>query len=287
MVFIGRKTLKSERARTRHIDLFFERVAQVLLLSYMLFVVIAWISYRPALQVQSVAIEGVHGIDRSAVDTIVTEPLSWRFFSRVNRNNMFFYPRAQVLHRLEALDPRVANVKLRFDGARRLHVTLEEFSPSLLYCIQGGTPFDSAIASSSPDALGDCYFADARGYVFAAAPTWSGYPFFTIVASSTEQASSSPLGTFVLDQDEYVRLKSFFALLSEINIHPRIITMLGGNDFRVSTGHAWDILWTSVKDPQVSVDNLALMLRSLEQDPSKEADLRVVDLRFGNKIFYK
>jgi hypothetical protein len=63
--------------------------------------------------------------------------------------------------------------------------------------------------------------------------------------------------------------------------------MLGGNDFRVSTGHAWDILWTSVKDPQVSVDNLALMLRSLEQDPSKEADLRVVDLRFGNKIFYK
>lgn len=287
MAFIGRKTLKSERARTRNIDLFFERVAQVLLLSYMLIVVIAWLSYRPALQVQSVAIEGVHGIDQSAVDTIVTEPLSWRFFARVNRNNMFFYPRALVLRELQALDTRVANVKLTFDGTHRLHVTLQEFSPALLYCIQGDTSPVGVDASSSKDTPNDCYFADDRGYVFAPAPTWSGYPFFTIIASSTEQGTSSPLGKFAFDQGEYAHLKAFFAMLEGINIHPRTITMLGGNDFRIATGHPWDILWTSVKDPKVSADNLALMLHSLGKDPSKEADLRVVDLRFGNKIFYK
>ncbi len=84
-----------------------------------------------------------------------------------------------------------------------------------------------------------------------------------------------------------MHLKNFFAVLEGIDIHPRIITLLGGSDSRMSTGHPWDIIWTSGKDPQVSADNLALMLRSLDQDPAKEKDLRVVDLRFGNKIFYK
>lgn len=284
MAFIGRKTLKSERARTRQIDIHFERAAQVLLLSYMLFVVIAWLSYRPLLQVESVAIEGVLSADRSAVSAIVTEPLSWRFVARINRNNMFFYPRAQVLRELRALDPRVADVQLAFDGTQQLRVTIQEFSPSLLYCMQADT---ALTASGTPDMLRDCYFADERGYVFASAPTWSGYPFLTIVASSTEIATTSPLRTFALDEGEYARLKAFFSVLEGINVYPRVITILGGNDFLLSTGHPWDILWTSMKDPNVSVDNLALMLRSLDQDPSKEADLHTVDLRFGNKIFYK
>jgi len=64
----------------------------------------------------------VHGVDQRAVIALVTEPLSWRFVARVNRNNMFFYPRALVLRELKALDPRVANVKLAFDGRHRLHV---------------------------------------------------------------------------------------------------------------------------------------------------------------------
>jgi hypothetical protein len=183
-MMIGRKTLKSERARTRHIDIFFERVAQVLLLSYLLFVVIAWLSYRPLFQVESVVLEGVRGIDQSAVSAIITEPLSWRIVSRVNRNNMFFYPRGLVLRELMALDPRVADAKLTFDGARRLRITLREYIPSLLYCIKGEP--SPVSGSSTPDAFDDCYFADERGYVFTPAPTWSGYPFLTIVASSTE-----------------------------------------------------------------------------------------------------
>lgn len=284
---IGRKTLKSERARTRHIDLFFERVAQVLLLSYMLFVVIAWLSFRPALQVQSVTIEGVHGIDQSAVSALVNEPLSWKFISRVNRNNMFFYPRAYVLHELQSLDPRVANVKLAFEGAHHLSVTIREYMPSLLYCLQGASETALVIASSTLEAVSDCYFADEHGYIYAHAPTWSGYPFLTIVASSSEQSTTSPLGKFALDQGQYAHLKEFFVVLAGMDIHPHTITMLGGNDFRISTGHPWDIIWTSGKDPEASANNLALMLRSLGKDPAKESDLRVVDLRFGNKIFYK
>jgi len=92
------------------------------------------------------------------------------------------------------------------------------------------------------------------------APTWSGYPFLTIVASSTEQPASSPLGKFALDSSEYAHLKAFFTVLEGINIHPRIITMLGGGDFRLNTGYPWDILWASGKDPEASADNLALML---------------------------
>lgn len=281
---IGRKTLKSSRARTRRIDIFFERVAHVFLLSCALFLMIAWISFRPSIQIKHVVIEGVRSVDPSVVNGVVTDPLAEQILSRINRNNMFFYPSAQVLRDIRALDPRISNAKITFNGRHQLHVTLEEFTPALLYCREGGATHVPMDASTTPDILRECYFADERGYVFALAPTWSGYPFLTIVASSTD---SSPLRKFALEESAYAQLKAFSAVLERMNIHPRMITILGGSDFRISTEHPWDILWASGKDPEVSANNLALVLRSLEQEPSKEADVRIIDLRFGNKIFYK
>ncbi len=284
MVFIGRKTLKSSRARTRRIDIFFEHTAHVFLLSCALFLGLAWLSYRPALQIASVAIDGVHSVDQSAVNELVAHPLAQRVLYRINRNNMFFYPSTQVFRELMALDPRVANVKLVFEGRHRLHVTLEEFTPALLYCVHGGTALVPTSASTTPDLLRECYFADARGYVFASAPTWSGYPFLTIIASSAE---TSPLRKFALEASEYAKLKAFFVVLEQTNIHPHTVTILSDGDFRISSEHPWDILWASGKDPEASANNLALVLHSLQQEPSKEADVRIIDLRFGNKIFYK
>lgn len=285
---IGRKTLKSERARMRRIDLFFERVAHVFLLSYALFLMIAWISYRPSIQIEHIAIEGVHSVDQSAVSVLVTNPLAERILSRINRNNIFFYPSARVLHEISVLDPRISNAKITFNGTHQLHVTLEEFTPALLYCTKSEASSSVSLASSTTPIHGECYFADERGYVFAPAPTWSGYPFLTIIASSTEHSgTSSPLRTFALKESEYAQLKTFFIVLERMNIHPRTITMLGGGDFRISTEHPWDILWASGKDLEVSANNLALMLRSLKEEPTKETNVHIIDLRFGNKIFYK
>ena len=302
MAFIGRKTLKSERARTRHIDLFFERVAYTLLLSYTLFVIISILSYDPSLQMKSITVEGVRGADRAAVDTIAQDALSWRFFSRVDRNNIFFYPRSSVRHAIIALDPRIKQATLTFDSLHRLRITIEEYTPSLLYCGAAGS--DERVAAlvvgsttqmagdAVPRTFTDCYFADERGYVFAKAPEWSGYPYITVVASSSsdtegEQTSFAPLRTFALPREEYQRVRTFLNVLTHIDLYPRALTVIGEHDFRISTALPWDILWSSDKDPQKSADNLALVLNSLAADKASAASLKMIDLRFGNKIFYK
>lgn len=295
---IGRKTLTSERARTRRIDIFFERLGQGILVLYGVFIFTVWLADRPGLQIHSLVIEGTHAVDHNAVALIATDALSKQFLSRVDRNNMFFYPRGSVLSAIIALDPRVADAQLRFDSRHNLRVLIQEFSPALLYCGHAAPPSLSPAGVSGTSSkilpelrgeLDDCYVADERGYVFASAPAWSGYPYLAFVAaSSSDVATFSPLHSYVLPSDEYVRVREFLATLLSIELYPRMITILGNHDFRIETNSPWDILWSSTKDASKSTENLALVLNSLKgNDPAQNEALHVVDLRFGNKIFYK
>jgi hypothetical protein len=134
------------------------------------------------------------------------------------------------------------------------------------------------------DNAAHCYYADDQGYIFAEAASWSGHPYTTFVSTSTAQS----LRTHILPKEEYALVGQFLSSLTAIDIFPHTVTILGNNDFRIDTTLPWDILWSSEKDPQKSTDNLALVLSSLQtMDTKKKTELESIDLRFGDKIFYK
>lgn len=292
---IGRKTLKSERARGRQIDIFFERTAQVMLLSYALFAFMSWLSYRPAFHVTEVVIEGLHAVGKDDIIKVTGEALSSQFLSRVHRNNMLLYPREKIQSEISALDPRIASVYLSFDSRHNLRITVREHNVAALFCQSPDTrvftiaiPEDTSTSLDTQVTSGDqsvhCYYADDQGYIFAEAANWSGYPYMTFVSSSTAQS----LRTHILPKKEYAHIQQFLASLAAIDLHPHTVTILGNNDFRINTSLPWDILWSSEKDPQKSTDNLSLVLNSLQTlDEKKKKELQSIDLRFGDKIFYK
>ncbi len=289
MSIIGRKTLKSVRARSRKIDLFFLRLLQTFLICCGIFVFVAWLSYRPAFVLNTIVIEGTHAIDPEEIKVVAHDALSWKFFSRLRRDNMLFYPTRRVLALIRATDSRVRDIHLTFDSRHVVHLFVEEYTPDLLYCPQVSDTSSDASSTRIMNFSG-CYLADMGGYVYAPSPEYSGYPFLVIIASSTDVLPLppvSPVGTFVLPQEEYIPLRKFVELLKKIKVIPRTVTLLGNHDFRIRTQLPWDIIWSTEKDPEESAQNLKLALPTiLDTDPVK-ADFRVIDLRFGNKIFYK
>jgi len=292
---IGRKTLKSGRARARQIDIFFERTAQVMLLVYALFAFVSWLSYRPAFHINEVVIEGLHAVSQDGVIAIADEALASQFLARVYRNNMLLYPKGEMLDGITALDPRIAAVSLSFDSRHTLRIAVKEYTVGALYCqspdaemhvstLTSATATGTQNTKTYANETMHCYYADEHGYVFAEAVDWSGHPYMTFVSSSSAPA----IRAYILPEEEYVHVNQFLSSLIAIDLRPHTVTILGNNDFRVETPLPWDILWSSKKDAEQSTENLGLVLASLKAMNEKDKkELEVIDLRFGDKIFYK
>lgn len=300
---LGRKTLKSERARMERIDARFQAIAQILLVLYALFVLASWLSYRPLFALTSIDIGGTHAISNLEVQNIAEHALHTRVLYRIDRNNMLLYPSSAVLEQIKAKYPRVKDAQLQFDGRHKIVISVEEYLPALLYCM-GFENFKESthmknltdatttepIESTTTDSqsLSTCYFADEQGYVFASAPNYAGYPFIAIVASSTSHMKAiSPVGTYALDAETFHNIQGFISQLNTIGFTTHAVELLAEHDIRIKTDRPWDILWTTTKDPTESIKNLGLVLDSITKDKKAEGEITVIDLRFGNKIFYR
>lgn len=287
------------------IDARFQAVAQIILVLYMLFVLASWLSYRPVFALTIVNVTGTHAISNSEVQKIAESALHTRVLGRIDRNNTLLYPTNAVLMKIKDKYPRIKDAQLKFDDRHKISITVEEYLPAMLYCM-GFENFNNSVAlkaknendASSTESvtskdpqlqnLSTCYFADDRGYIFASAPNYAGFPFIAFVASSTAHAEgASPVGTYALDAETFHNIERFTADLNAIGFTTHAVELLAEHDIRIKTDKSWDILWTTTKDPVESIKNLGLVLESIKKDKNAEGQMTVIDLRFGNKIFYR
>lgn len=273
-----RKTLKSVRARSRRIDVVFQYIGYTVILLYFFFVVSVWLSSREAVRIDNVEILGAHAVDAGRITIIASDALNKKLLWKIGRNNAILYPKYQMVKNIYLLDGRVKSVSIKVISRKNLTITVEEYAPKLLACPS------MAITSTSSAA---CYFGDDEGYIFAHSPEYSGYflPIFITHDGVTDDGNI--IGTHVLPESEFVAIQRFLNALKSEGFTPKMIDYLGEHDYEIMTEQAWSILWSSTVSPTESVNNLRLVLRSMTKDGANSAELKKVDLRFGNKIFYQ
>ena len=269
----------------RRIDASFLLVSRVLLLIYAAFVFAVWLSKVNSFIVSDVVIEGAHAVSSKDVLALALMPLDTHLLHYIGRNNALLYPKTAVEKSITALSPRIAHVTATFDSLKVLHIKLTEFTPTFLYCShESDIPEDaSSTLSSLPP---QCYFADNEGYVFAHAPLYEGHPFVMIIGT-TSRSDGSLVGKSTLPIAEYRQIRIFIDALARLGLSTRSVTLLDGNDVRFLTDMPWTILWSTSKDPLQSAENLSLVLESYDSLRLSSSDTKEVDLRFGNKIFYR
>lgn len=283
MQFFRNTIRKSRRERMRRIDHAFAIVAQILLVCCFLFVFSAWLSYRDKFQITVVSIEGVHAVDPGIIGSLVTSELSHPLLWKINRNNALLYPRRALRSKIMMLDTHVKAVDAVMEGTR-LTIRLSEYSPSFLWCpplSDSGAGSISESASTTSSTIG-CSFADETGHIFAPAPEYSGSPF--LMFQTTIRGNDAHA---ILPADEFDKVNMFLAELAPLALIPRLVEQSGMHDFIITTGEPWVVRWSSVRDPKADARNLKLVLQNLSADPANLATLKAVDLRFGNKVFYR
>jgi cell division septal protein FtsQ len=234
--------------------------------------VASYASYLPRYSVMSVDVQGAQLVPANLIaeyaETIIYNG-SHSFFSRAN---IFLYPKALIEKDVPLEFPRIksATVSRASLLSNVITVTVVERQPFALWC----------------DGAGNCYDMDQSGFIYAQdsanASTSENVTFSGGIATSS---LADPIGqTFA--PGHALGLIAFLQQLAQAGFTPLGAQVQSDQDFSVPLSQGFAIYASFGEDAGTLVSNLQLVLSS-DALAGQEQDLEYVDLRFGDKVYYK
>ena len=155
------------------------------------------------------------------------------------------------------------------------------------YCGETLPPIDTPIEDSNK-----CYFIDEAGYIFDDAPYFSGAVYLKFYGATGRE---NPLGAHFFEPN-FRKLVLLKDALERIDLKPVIFDVKDNGDISVfltslsSSVRGPEVILKSDADMDKVVENLQSVLDTepLKSDfRNKYSSLIYIDLRFGNKVYYK
>lgn len=225
-------------------------------------------SHLEKFAIKDISVTGVQKLSSEALTAVAGATLKDEGFKLFSRKNMFLYPRFAIEDTLAANFPRIKNVSVARQSllAQAITVTVEERTPFATWC--------------SKDAI--CFLMDENGFIF-------------------EEAGEVPLSSYIFRGG----LLPHADILGQTFLRGRIQEIVQFlHDLEKAGFKASGITVDSEKDFTVVLENGPMLLASFQIMPSDiihnlqtalEADglrkklekLQYIDLRFGNRVYYK
>ncbi|MEJ0002108.1 MAG: hypothetical protein WDN09_02960 [bacterium] len=270
--------LRRKRRRHFHRNAFF-----VLTGLFIVVTGITLLSRLPKFNISTIAVAGNTVIETDDIKAVVQADLAGHYLWVFPKTNFLLYPKHTIETDLAERFKRAKDISVNTKLLKILDVKL--FEREALYTWCGDEPSTT---------VEQCYFMDDTGYIFDKAPYFSGnvyFKFYGHPSGSTDQ----PLGTYYMS-DSLGRLLAFRDTLKSLGIKIASLEVDDGQEgaFYLSTAAARPdapkILFKTDGDFNKMAENLqtALATEPLKSDFAKKyALLSYVDLRFGNKVYYK
>ena len=275
------------RARRRRVRAFWALGALVLCGAF--FYGVSWVSYLPQFNVSSISVSGAEDIKEEVIKRSLETVLDDGSYHILSRRNIFLYPRADLEKAISTSFPPVKSVRITRPSvfATNIVVTIEEREPFARWC-------PPRLAGSSGEAGRDddtqCYFMDDSGFIYAPVGASTGtstpqanpserYIFRGDIAPTTE-----PIGQWFV-QAHLPGLLSLLKFLGQASFTPLGAEVIG-QDILIQLQEGFLVKASFGADAGTLVKNLELVLSSDVLKGKTEA-LEYVDLRFGNRVYYK
>lgn len=242
-------------------------------------VLLLWqISFIPEISITRVSFEGNTNVSSEELFVPMHDMLSGAYAHLFSKRNVFLVRTRAMEDALEAQFPRLERVRIDRVGFTKLHVAVEERAPYGFWC------------SDAPK----CYFIDRTSFVFADAPQFLRSNSFVRYLGG-EVNAETPIGSSFLPRDAFSALETFLKELRRSNV--RVLTVDYGDDriaveAKPTTGSGaapFSIFVTassSYAQPLLDFETIIASPDFQTEVPSL-SNLDYIDLRFGNKVFYK
>jgi hypothetical protein len=235
---------------------------------------LVWLSRASFLSITNIEVSGEYTISAASVQDIVQSRLAGSYGHLFAKNNIFLYPKSQLEATLLASMPVIASVEVRTVDFHTIAVSIIERQPKALWC------GDSVEASSS-----SCLLLDQNGLAYAPAVTFSGDAYKQYYGALL--GNSTPLQ--YLTPAAFASLSALVDTLAQNQPQDMLVSVSVDQNSDVHVGFAsgFTLLFPLSADGGDVYNRFILALQS---DPFKGhtiADFEYLDLRFGDRLYYK
>ena len=270
----ARKTLRTRRRRAKALALFF-----IFALCVGTAYALSYASYLPQFSNQRIQIEGTKDIRPALVRIYVESVVSNGMYPFFSRSNMFRYPREEIAYKLKEFFPRIEEVHVSRDSlfATAVRVVVEEREAYARWCRQAESSFTEEVVE-------ECFSMDKTGFLFApvgGVPTVFSSPY---IFRGDLSGTSTPIGQTYLP-GTFAGIVALLDRLGQAGLSPRSV-IVDERDFSVALAEGFELRASFGTDVSSIMRNLELVLSS-DTLAGKEDQIEYIDLRFGNRVYYK
>ena len=260
---------------------------------------LSYVSYLPRYTISALAVEGTHTLSPQLDERYIETQLHTGTHPFFAPNNIFLYRPRDIESNVVGFFPRIRSVRISRSSllANAITVKVDERQEFALWCLDPGKWGETAPTG--------CYSMDDTGFIFATASSsskniFSGGVIGVIAPTAPTNSTSSPQASSDKISPAPVnpigrsfapgRLPGILALfdrLGQIGLTPTGASIDdNGADFVVPLTQGFDVKASFGQDTEALIRNLQLIL-SAEVLRDKQSDIQYIDLRFGDRAYYK
>ena len=267
-----RLTLKQKR-RKKYLGFLLKGLSIFVLI----FTGLGYASHQPGLSITEVLVDGNILSSSSEIAAAAKAELSGNYLGLFSKANDLLYPQENIKTEILKGHPEIKDVSVASGGLNGLKVIVDERKPSALWC---GVAFVSATSSQ-------CYLADENGYIFLREPAnYSGdfLKYYSVLKSA------EPVGQNILSATDFQFVMKFAKDVASLGFQTALAEKLPDGDIKLALKDCSQIFFNLSQDEEKLVVNLSTVIsdKTLQISAGKGLlSAKTIDLRFGNKIFYK
>jgi cell division septal protein FtsQ len=239
----------------------------------LLFVLTVGIAHLPILRVQSVVVSGVETMSTSTIEAFVQARLKGYYGYVFPKNNIFLYPREAIIGDLARTYSLFLSVDVFAEDFQTVAVHAVERKPNALWC------------TANNSGRVPCYFMDENGIVYAEAPLFSEPVYVSYYGPAVEAGAPKQYLTRVEFQELSALVDAFTLQLKDQKILS--VSVDAERDVHVVFASGFKVLFGLT---EASGDVFERFTVAFEHQPLADytlADVEYLDLRFGDKLYYK
>lgn len=233
-----------------------------------IFFSLVYISQSEFFLIKKITVLGNTAVSSSEIENLIFKEMEGKYLGLFPHSHILLYPKKTIEQKILSSFLWVLDVRARVAGKDSIVIRIKEREPQALWC------------DKKEEAKEKCYFLDDRGFIFTLAPSFSSDMYIRYYGAIVGE----PLGSLFLSP-KFFQIISFVNLLKTRELEPLRVTIDENGDGKAVLKKG-EILFDSDDDLLASFQNLDSFLRENEKKFVIHP-FEYIDLRFGNKIFYK
>jgi len=234
-------------------------------------------SHNEFFTIKNIKIVGNDVTVKEDIENIIVADTAGNYFGLFSRANIIIYPKSKIKKDILNQFKRISQVDIGMSDRDSIEVDVVERKPIALWCTSGQDITEVNLLSD------ECYFLDETGYIFAKAATFTGNVFFKYYGS----VDGGPIGVGYFPESKFVNLEAFIKGLENLKIKPIYLSTTPDGDFEAHLAGGSKIIFNDkdISNTLINLDSLLSKNNLIGEEVISSLDY--IDLRFGNKLFYK